>query len=82
VLVLLQAFLIATGQARGLVFVTSYAGPSLVWLVGSAVLRVSCWTRRTKHSADVCLRNYPATVNRCGIVAFHRKAHQPSEGAA
>lgn len=38
VIVLLQAFLTATGQARGLVLVTSYAGPSLVfvWLVGSA----------------------------------------------
>jgi peptidoglycan/LPS O-acetylase OafA/YrhL len=38
VIVLLQAFLTATGQARGLVLVTAYAGPSLVfvWLVGSA----------------------------------------------
>ena len=37
-LVLLQVFLIVTGQARGLVLVTAYAGPSLVfvWLVGSA----------------------------------------------
>ena len=38
VLVLLQAFLTVTGQARGLVLVTAYAAPSLVflWLVGSA----------------------------------------------
>jgi peptidoglycan/LPS O-acetylase OafA/YrhL len=38
VLFLLQVFLTITGQARGLVLVTSYVGPSLlfVWLVGSA----------------------------------------------
>jgi len=38
VLVLLQAFLTATDQGRGLVLVTAYTGPSLVfvWLVGSA----------------------------------------------
>lgn len=38
VLVALQAFLSVTDQARGLVLVTAYAGPSLVfvWLVGSA----------------------------------------------
>ncbi|MGH7873602.1 MAG: acyltransferase family protein, partial [Candidatus Binatia bacterium] len=38
VLVLLQAFLTITGQARGLVLITAYVGPSFlfVWLVGSA----------------------------------------------